>query len=832
MKNIVQRIYDYSLEEIMGERFGQYSKYVIQDRAIPDVRDGLKPVQRRILFSMYKERNLYDKPYRKSARAVGDIMGKYHPHGDSSIYDAMVRMSQYWKMNTPFVDMHGNNGSIDGDSPAAMRYTEARLSKVACELLKDIDKNTVIFSPNYDDSLVEPTVLPAKFPNLLVNGTTGISSGYATNIPPHNLGEIIDATIYRISSPNCRLDTIMSIVKGPDFPTGAIVEGIDGIRDAYTKGKGRIVIKASYIFEKIKGVEQIIITNIPFEVNKSFLVKQMDEIRLNKKIDGIIEVRDESDKEGLRIAIDVKKDVDKELIINYLYKNTELQVSYNFNMIAIVNRRPKLLGILEILDAYIEHQKEVATLKVEFDLQHAKDRLHIVEGFIKALSILDEIVKVIRKSENKQNAQDNLCNLFSFSEKQAEAIVMLQLYKLTNTDVTLLEQEFSNLKLIITGLSAVLEDESKLMSLIVDELKSIKKEYAIPRKSIIKDEIEEIKIDNTMIIPKEEVIVVVTNEGYVKRVSLRSYQASEEETTLKDGDYVIGLYRMTTLDTMLLFTNFGNYLYVPVNEIVDAKWKELGKHISNIITLSQGESIIGCYPVYDFESEVYITSFTKLGMIKRTKLCDYKVSRYSKPILDMKLKGKDEVIDVKFNNGKNIIIITKNGYGLKYSIEEVSITNTRTSGVKSINLKDDYVVGGFIDDDAQETISLITDKGTGKRIRIKDIEISTRARKGVAISKKLKSIPQYIIKAIILDSRSYIGVVNTNEIFTIKNSELPIMDLNSIGSSITKKQVLDVYSICGINEEKSIEEIKEINLEEIDQKIMTIDDFIKDIEKE
>ena len=832
MKNIVQRIYDYSLEEIMGERFGQYSKYVIQDRAIPDVRDGLKPVQRRILFSMYKERNLYDKPYRKSARAVGDIMGKYHPHGDSSIYDAMVRMSQYWKMNTPFVDMHGNNGSIDGDSPAAMRYTEARLSKVACELLKDIDKNTVIFSPNYDDSLVEPTVLPAKFPNLLVNGTTGISSGYATNIPPHNLGEIIDATIYRISSPNCRLDTIMSIVKGPDFPTGAIVEGIDGIRDAYTKGKGRIVIKASYIFEKIKGVEQIIITNIPFEVNKSFLVKQMDEIRLNKKIDGIIEVRDESDKEGLRIAIDVKKDVDKELIINYLYKNTELQVSYNFNMIAIVNRRPKLLGILEILDAYIEHQKEVATLKVEFDLQHAKDRLHIVEGFIKALSILDEIVKVIRKSENKQNAQDNLCNLFSFSEKQAEAIVMLQLYKLTNTDVTLLEQEFSNLKLIITGLSAVLEDESKLMSLIVDELKSIKKEYAIPRKSIIKDEIEEIKIDNTMIIPKEEVIVVVTNEGYVKRVSLRSYQASEEETTLKDGDYVIGLYRMTTLDTMLLFTNFGNYLYVPVNEIVDAKWKELGKHISNIITLSQGESIIGCYPVYDFESEIYITSFTKLGMIKRTKLCDYKVSRYSKPILDMKLKGKDEVIDVKFNNGKNIIIITKNGYGLKYSIEEVSITNTRTSGVKSINLKDDYVVGGFIDDDAQETISLITDKGTGKRIRIKDIEISTRARKGVAISKKLKSIPQYIIKAIILDSRSYIGVVNTNEIFTIKNSELPIMDLNSIGSSITKKQVLDVYSICGINEEKSIEEIKEINLEEIDQKIMTIDDFIKDIEKE
>ncbi len=837
MKDIVQRIYDYSLEEIMGERFGQYSKYIIQDRAIPDVRDGLKPVQRRILFSMYKEKNLYDKPHRKSARAVGDIMGKYHPHGDSSIYDAMVRMSQNWKMKTPFVDMHGNNGSIDGDSPAAMRYTEARLSKIAGEMLKDIDKNTVVFAPNYDDSLMEPTVLPSKFPNLLVNGTTGISAGYATNIPPHNLGEIIDAAIYRIESPNCRLDTIMNIVKGPDFPTGAIVEGISGIEEAYRTGRGRVIITSAVIFEKIKGVEQIIINSIPYEVNKSLLVKQIDEIRLNKKIDGIIEVRDESDKDGLRIAIDVKKDVDKSLILNYLYKNTELQISYNFNMIAIVNRRPKLLGILEILDAYIVYQKEVATLKVQFDLQHAKERLHIVEGFIKAISILDEIVRVIRKSENKQNAQDNLVEIFKFTDKQAEAIVLLQLYRLSNTDVTLLEQEYSNLKTIIVGLTAVLEDESKLLDLIVDELKAIKKEYSIARKTVIRDEINEIKIDSNLIIPKEDVIVVVSNEGYVKRVSLRSYQSSEDSTMLKDGDYTIGLYKMTTLDTLLLFTNMGNYLYVPVNEIVDTKWKELGKHISNTITLSQGENIVGCYPVYNFEDNVYVTTFTKMGMIKRTKLNEYKVSRYSKPIVNIKLKDKDEVINVVTNNGESVIVITKNGFALKFNINEVTVTNLKTTGVKAISLKNDVAVTGIIDDDTQENITIITDKGTGKRIKIKEIEMSTRARKGSAIAKQLKSIPQYIIKAMALDSRKTIGIVNTNETMYIKNSELPIMDKSSIGSSITKKQVTNVFVTCEITKDEKSSEVqeevsKEVNLEEIDQKMMTIDDFIKDIEKE
>ena len=511
MEDIIKKIYDYSLEEIMGERFGKYSKYIIQDRAIPDVRDGLKPVQRRILFSMYKEKNTYDKPYKKSARAVGDVMGKYHPHGDSSIYDAIVRMSQDWKMKEPFIDMQGNNGSIDGDSAAASRYTEARLSKIAGAMLKDIEKDTVVMAPNYDDTLLEPTVLPAKFPNLLVNGTTGISAGYATNIPPHNLEEVIDATVFRIDNPNSRLETIMNYIKGPDFPTGAIIEGIDGIKSAYETGRGRIIIKSKAKIEKNK----IIITEIPYEVNKALLVRKMDEIRIDKKIDGIAEVRDESDKDGLQITVDLKKDANAQNILNYFYKNTELQISYNFNMVVIVNRRPMLLGVLGILDAYIAHQREIIKKRSEFDLAHAKSRYHIVEGLIKAISILDEVITTIRKSKDRLDSINNLITKFNFTEKQATAIVDMRLYRLSNTDIKALEEEQKALLDQMKELEEILNDSNKLDSVIKEELRNIKKEYGTKRKSEIREEITEIKIDTTSMIPKEDVVVVVTNEGYI-----------------------------------------------------------------------------------------------------------------------------------------------------------------------------------------------------------------------------------------------------------------------------------------------------------------------------
>ena len=834
MKNVIEKIYDYTLEDIMGERFGSYSKYIIQDRAIPDVRDGLKPVQRRILYSMYKEKNTYDRPYRKSAKTVGDVIGNYHPHGDSSIYDAMVRMSQDWKMNNPYIDMHGNNGSIDGDSPAAYRYTEARLSKISNELLKDIEKNTVKMAPNFDDTILEPTVLPAKFPNLLVNGTMGISAGYATNIPPHNLGEIIDATIHRIDSPNCRLDTILDIVKGPDFPTGAIACGKDGLRSAYESGRGKIIVNAKTHFETVKGKTSLIVDEIPFEVNKAALVRKIDEIRIDKKIDGMLEVRDESDKDGLRIAIDLKKDANGQLILNYLLKNTELQISYNFNMVAIANRRPKQLGILEILDYYIAHQKEVIVKRTEFDLAHAKKRLHIVEGLIKCLSILDQVIKVIRASKNKTDAKENLVKEFAFTIEQADAIVMLQLYRLTNTDVVELEQEMANLEKIVKGLEAILAHEEILKNVMKEELRKIKKEYASPRKTEIRDEIEEIKLDTTQMIKEEEVIAIVTKAGYVKRCSLRSYKSTEEEITLKDNDYILGMYQLTTLHTLLLFTNYGNYLYVPVYELPDMKYKDLGKHISNLIPLSDQEEVISVVAVTDFNLDQDIFMASKNGMIKRTKIRDFKVSRYSKPLVAMKLKKDDLLIAADKTLYNDVFIATEKGYGLWFDMNEVPIVGLKTGGVKAINLKDDTVssVSNF-DSEKIEYISLITDKSTGKRMKLSEFDKSTRARRGLMILKEVKTNPYHVLKTFVIDQKHYIGLL-ASDITYMKLTELPILDRYSTGSSIAKKPILSAFvkeEVKNVQQEQSTEikperVQKQISLKEIDDQLMSIDDFL------
>ena len=837
MQDVLKKIFDYSLEDIMGERFGRYAKAIIQDRALPDVRDGLKPVQRRILYMMYSSHNTYDKPYRKSARVVGDVMGKLHPHGDSSIYEAMVRMSQWWKQNTTYIDMHGNNGSMDGDGAAAMRYTEARLSKISNELLKDINKDTVLMTYNYDDTEFEPTVLPCKFPNLLVNGSTGISAGYATNIPPHNLGEVIDATIKRIDSPNCNFDTILNIIKGPDFPTGAIACGKEGIIEAFKTGRGRVIVKSKYEVVKNKGKDQIIITEIPYEVNKAALVKKIDEIRIDKKIEGIAEVRDESDLENPEtIVIDLKKDADSNLIINYLLKNTEMQVSYNYNMVAIVNHRPVTLGIIEILDAYISHQKEVILKRTKFDLDHALAEMHIVEGLIKALSILDDVIKTIRSSKNKSDAKENLVKLYDFSEKQAEAIVMLQLYKLTNTDVTELMERKNNLSLMIEFLNSILNSEDKLKSVMKDELKAIKKEYATERKTEIIDEVEDIKIDTTKMIPKEDCVVVVTKEGYVKRVSLRSYN-KDESTMLKENDYLIGLYQMNTLNTVLLFTDLGNYLYVPVHEIPDLKWKELGKHISNIINISSDENIIGCIPVYNFEDDKNITLISKEGLIKRTKLNEFKVTRYSKPMSCMKLKNTDKLVSVTDNNGIYVFITTKNGYALKYKLEEVSLVGVKASGVKAINLKDDIVVSMNVFDEA-DYITVITENGTGKRVKLSEFELMSRARKGILLVRDVKTNPYRILKTFI--NCKHLGIIK-NSIDIIKVTELSLTDRYSTGTTISKNGINECFEVIELITEKEnkedkketkeiVEEIIDISLDEVDEKILTIDDFLDDFE--
>lgn len=837
MDDVINRIYDYTLEEIMGDRFGRYAKSIIQERALPDVRDGLKPVQRRILYSMYKEKHTFDKPTVKSARCVGDIMGKYHPHGDSSIYEAMVRMSQWWKQNTIYIEMQGNNGSMDGDGAAAMRYTEARLSKVSNELLKDIDKDTVNMIYNFDDTLFEPTVLPSKFPNLLVNGANGISAGYATNIPPHNLGEVIDATIKRIDSPNCRLDTILEIVKGPDFPTGGIVEGKKAIADAYQTGRGKIVIRSKIDFvEKKVGrntQEQIVITEIPFDVNKALLTRKIDEIRIEHKIEGIADVRDESDGESpVRVVIDLKKDADRELVLNYLLKNTDLQISYSFNMVAIVNQRPMTLGIIPILDAFIQHQKEVITRRTSFDLDVATSRLHIVDGLLHAMSVIDELIATIRASKNKADAKQNIIDRFGFTPEQAEAILVLQLYRLTNIDVVDLEAEQKKLNLIIQGLQTILASEDKLKSVMKEELRKVRSEYSVPRKTEIKDEITEIKIDTTKMIPKEDCMVVVTNEGYVKRVSLRSYDETTE-TMLKDGDFVIGKYKMSTLDTILLFTDYGNYLYVPVYELPDLKWKELGKHISNIIAIKSEENIISGIPIYDFETEECITIFTKNGMVKRSLVKEFRVQRYSKPMVAMKLKENDRAVCVFKSEDPHVCITTHLGYGLLYDVSEIPVTGVKASGVKAIALKDDFVVSAHLYGEDMEYLTVITEKGTAKRVKLSEFEQTSRARRGVQIVREVKTNPYYIYKTFILGYKESIMLRTKDEFRMIKLTELPIVDRYGTGSLIEKQPILNCFEIPTViskdQTEKAVER-ENISLETIDDKIMTIDDFLNDFE--
>ena len=831
--DIIKRIEDYSLEEIMSLRFAAYAKEIIQDRAIPDVRDGLKPVQRRILYAMYKAGNTSDKGYIKCAATVGDVLGKFHPHGDSSVYDAMVRMSQWWKQSTILVDIHGNNGSMDGDPPAAYRYTESRLAKISNELLKDLDKNTVAWAPNFDDRFLEPTVLPAKFPNLLVNGTNGISAGYATNIPPHNLGEIIDATIKRIDSPNCYLDTILEIVKGPDFPTGGIAFGKQGIIDAFKTGRGKVIVQAKYEFVKEKGKEQIIITEIPFEVNKQATVAKIESLRIDKKIEGISEVRDETDRSGIRIAIDLKSNANKEVIMKYLFKNTDLQISYNYNSVAIVNRTPKTLGILEIIDAYIAHQKEVITKRTEFDLAYYTKNYNIATGLIKAISILDEVIALIRASKNKSDAKINLVNKYGFTEEQAEAIVTLQLYKLTNTDIVVLKEECEKLKNLIEECNEILHDENKLKNLMKSELREVKKNYAVPRKTEIRDEIVDIKLDAKEMIPDEKCVIVVTNDGYVKRVSQKSFSSSTEETTLKPGDYVTNKFMASTRDSLLLFTNLGNYLYVPIHILPEVKYKDLGKHISNTIMIKEQERIVASLILKDKSKT--LTLFTKNGLTKQVLLKDFEVTRYSKPMMAIKLKDDDELINADTSSDE-VLFVTNNGLYLRFNTNEIPVVGTKASGVKGINLKDDYVIYAS-PLKREEYLNIYTNYKTIKRVKVNELVSISRAKKGNMLFKKAKT-KDYKINFAYLTVTKDTNIYRTdNEIHELKTSEIPIMDLASTGSSVKynydlfalKKELIDLTKVEKNDDKEDVqitdEEVKPTKKEEQLSFASFIDDF-------
>lgn len=749
--NQAEKFLDLPLEEVIGDRFGRYSKYIIQDRALPDARDGLKPVQRRILYAMLQDGNTADKPYRKSAKTVGNVIGNYHPHGDSSVYEAMVRMSQSWKVRYPLIEMHGNNGSIDGDPPAAMRYTEARLSPISSQLLKDIEKETVNFTPNFDDSLNEPTVLPAMFPNLLVNGSTGISAGYATEIPPHHLGEVIDAVIMQMENPDCTLDELMTAIKGPDFPTGGIVQGIDGIKRAYETGKGRIIVRGVTTVEQLRGGrKQIVITEIPADVNKAMLVKKIDELRLDRKVEGIAEVRDETDRTGLRIVIELRRDANADGILNYLYKNTDLQVTYNFNMVAIYKKTPQLMGLKKLLNAYIEHQKEVVTNRSTFELQKARERLHIVEGLIKAISILDDVIAAIRQSKDKQDAKKRISERFGFTEQQAEAIVTLQLYRLTNTDITTLQKELANLEKQIKQLEAILNSEKKLIQVIKKELTSVKKKYGDERRTKIEEEIEEIKINLEVTVPQEDVIVTVTRDGYVKRTSLRSYSASNrEDIGMKETDRLLGILEMNMTDTLLIFTDQGHYLYIPVHMLPDIRWKEPGVHIANLVSLDAQEKLVKAIAVQSFDANEHLVFLTKNGMIKKSKLALYKAQRTSRPLIALRLRGEDEVVfAAKTTDEDEIIVATKNGFALRYRLNEVNPVGLRTFGVKAIEFKEDHdeIAGAaIVQEQSHDDIVVVTQRGAVKKLSSQQIECSKRARRGALILKELKTNPHEII---------------------------------------------------------------------------------------
>lgn len=784
-----ERFQELPLEEVMGDRFGRYSKYIIQDRALPDARDGLKPVQRRILYAMFNEGNTSDKPFRKSAKTVGHVIGNFHPHGDSSVYDAMVRLSQDWKMRHMLIEMHGNNGSVDGDPPAAMRYTEARLSAIAAEMLRDINKQTVEFIPNFDDQDMEPTVLPARFPNLLVNGSTGISAGYATDIPPHNLTESLDAVLMRLDKPSCSVDDLMTVIKGPDFPTGGIIQGVEGIKKAYETGKGKIIVRAKATVEPIKGgKEQIVITELPYEVNKANLVKKIDEQRIDKRLEGIADIRDESDRTGLRIVIELKKDVQGQGILNYLYKTTELQVNYNFNMIAIHNRRPTMMTLPLMLDSYIAHQKDVVIKRSKFDLQKAKDRLHIVEGLIKAISILDEVIATIRSSKDKRDAKSNLEDQFGFTEVQSEAIVSLQLYRLTNTDITDLRAEQEELQKSITELTDILNNDKQLIKVIKSELTEIRKKFKEPRRSSIEAEIEEIKLTLDVLVPSEEVVVTVTKDGYVKRTSTRSHAASNrQDFAMKDSDYLLFEQTLNTQHHLLLFTNKGNYIYQPVHELPDIRWKDLGQHISSIVPIDKDEEIIQAIGIEKFDQEnVFILTATKEGQIKRSALADYSVTRYSKPIKTMNIKDNDEMIFASLVTTQTELLLTSHlSYSLRFDIEEIPVTGVKTGGVKGINLKDgDILISvNLLEQQDKQDVIIVTHRGAVKRMSVSEIEKSSRAKRGVVVLKELKANPHriYTVKIVNIDD-SILLETNNNVQETIEVKSLTRADRYSNGS--------------------------------------------------
>ena len=756
IEEIIEKISVEPLEDVMGDRYATYAKYVIQDRAIPDVRDGLKPVQRRIIFSMYKSGNTFNKPTKKCAHTVGAVMGTFHPHGDTSIYEALARMSQDWKVRYPLIDFQGNNGSIDGDSPAAYRYTESRLSELSNELIRDIEKKTVDMQLNFDDTEYEPVVLPSRFPNLLVNGTEGIAVALATEIPPHNLREVIDATIYRIGHKTATTEDLLQFVKGPDFPGGGIIYESEGLKNIYLTGRGKVEVAAKAEIVTNKDNQQIIITEIPYKVVKKDLVYEIDKIIHAKSVSGLIEVRDESDYKGIRIAIDCKKDAKVDLLLKYLKAKTPLVTSYSANMVAIVNGRPKTLTLLDFIDSYIEHQVDVVTRQSKFDLEKFSARLHIVEGLIKASLCINEVVEIIRKSKDKADSKVNLMKHFGFSNEQAEAIVTMPLYKLSHTDEVILENEKKQLIKDIATLQGILEDPAKLNRVLIKDLKQIAEKYGDDRRTQIEQKEDDEKIDKRQLIAEEDTIVVVTRDGYAKRSTIKSFKGSGEdaEPGLKDGDAVVAMGQALTTDYLICFTNLGNYACIPTHKLTENRFKDEGVHLNTLIQFAPGEKIIKVIALHQLRNDVYLAFLTRFGQIKRMSVSSIETFKRSRPARCMKLLNGDEVVGIQVLTGNsNLLVLTSNGMGSLFNENDLTILGSKAGGVKSISGLGKNQAAALIaaHEDEKAKVILITDKGHERVIDINKITRTARLGKPQEICPSFKGDPHKLVAAVKVD---------------------------------------------------------------------------------
>lgn len=691
------------IEDIFAKRFGRYSKYIIQERALPDIRDGLKPVQRRILYAMYKDNNIFEKQFRKSAKTVGNVIGNYHPHGDSSVYEAMVRMSQDWKVNSRLVIMHGNNGSIDGDNPAAMRYTEAKLSAYSSFLLQDIDKGTVKMNPNFDDTELEPSVLPTLVPNLLINGTQGIASGYATEIPPHNIEEVLKAAIYFNQHEEATLNDLMKYIKAPDFPTGGIIQGKENIKKAYETGRGKIVISSKY--EIIKN--DIFVKEIPYDVNKSVLLQRIEMLKIEKKVEGIAEVVDQSDRNGLEIRISCLKNSNPQIIMNYLLKNTDLQRNYSLNMIAISNKKPTLMGIREILSAFLMHRKDVITNRSKYLLTRAKTRLEIVEGLIIAIDNLDKVVKIIRASEDKKSAKLNLEKEFKLNERQSEAIVIMPLYKLTATDIKDLQAEYDKLQETIAKLTEILNNKEVLKNVIDSELKEVLKNNKCPRKSIIQDEVDEIIINKADLIKEETNILLLTENKYIKRTNLRSYLTAKTIPQLIQEDKLQIIKKIKNKSDLLIFFDDGSYALVPAYEIEETKWKDMGKNLVTLVKNIEKNKIVN---VFTYEKDKKVMSITENGYLSIVNIEEFITKKIKKQVKYQKLKPEDKVVSVDLvNSNSDVIVVTDDDKYQLFNTQEFEENQIKRVGskIKSLNKKQNILHISEI----KENILLMSENG-------------------------------------------------------------------------------------------------------------------------